>query len=143
MTINKFMIMNKIKRKDTVKKWISQGYLPGTTYNEETKEYDIPDGSFVPYTKRRAKTAKAIYKSIITASNKRKYVCAELYGISEEEFRVYIKNLEDEKIIDSIEFQGSFHYITKYDPNGKKVSEAINRIMSNAVVIATAVAALI
>lgn len=143
MTINKFMIMNKIRRKDTVKKWINQGYLPGTTYNEETKEYDIPDGSFVPYTECRAKTARSIYNSIVTASNNRKYVCAKLYGISEEEFRVYIENLEEEKIIKSIEFYGSFHYIPKYDPNDKKVSEAINRIMSNAVVIATAVAALI
>ena len=78
-----------IKRKKTVIDWILENLIPGANLEEDF----IPDSARPPYTKARAKNAKAIYYSIVVASSKRYHVFPRLYGICEEEFNGYIDRL--------------------------------------------------
>ncbi len=93
MTIKEFMNLFDLKNESTVIKWIKYGYIPGAYRNEESNEYFIPDLARPPYTKARAKTTNAIYKSIVKACINREGVCAKLYKLNEVEFQVYIKDL--------------------------------------------------
>lgn len=105
MTIDAYMVHYRIKRKETVIKWILNGYIPNA--NLET-DY-IPDSARMPYTSTRAKNAKAIYKSIITATIQRKHVVPELYKITKDEFDGYIRRLSQSgyieiRVTDGIEY---------------------------------------
>ena len=95
MKIKEFMNLFDLKNESTVIKWIKDGYIPGAYINEESNEYFIPDLARPPYTKARAKTTNAIYKSIVKACINREGVCAKLYKLNEVEFQVYIKDLAD------------------------------------------------
>ena len=95
MTIKEFAEKKKCKE-STVKKWIHLGYIPGANIDTDF----IPDSARVPYTKTRAKTAKAIYSSIIKASANFMHVVHSLYGISPDEFDGYIRRLEQEGLIE-------------------------------------------
>lgn len=98
MTIQEFMESNKLKSKKTVEKWLDDGLIPGSRKNEN-KDWTIPEMARPPYTQKRAKSAPAIYTSIVKACIQRLGVCAKLYGISEIEFNVYIECLEKEGLI--------------------------------------------
>ena len=95
MTITEFMNLFDLKNENTVIKWIEDGYIPGVYKDDESNEYFIPDLARPPYTKARAKTTNAIYKSIVKACIDRKGVCAKLYKLNEVEFQIYIRDLSD------------------------------------------------
>lgn len=109
MTIKEFMNLFDLKNESTVIKWIKDGYIPGAYINEESNEYFIPDLARPPYTKARAKTTNAIYKSIVKACINREGVCAKLYKLNEVEFQVYIKDLADAGYI-RIELHNNIEY---------------------------------
>ncbi len=67
MTIKEFMNSFDLKNENTVMKWIKAGYIPGAYKDDESNEYFIPSLARPPYTKARAKTTDAIYKSIVKA----------------------------------------------------------------------------
>lgn len=109
MTITEFMDSFELKNKDTVLKWINEGYIPGAKKDIETNEFFIPELSRPPYTKARAKTTDSIYKSIVKACIKRKGICAKLYKLSELEFQVYIQELSQAGYI-RVEVQNNIKY---------------------------------
>lgn len=109
MTIKEFMNLFDLKNESTVIKWIKDGYIQGAYINEESNEYFIPDLARPPYTKARAKTTNAIYKSIVKACINREGVCANLYKLNEVEFQVYIKDLADAGYI-RIELHNNIEY---------------------------------
>ena len=117
MTIKEFMNLFDLKNESTVIKWIKDGYIPGAYINEESNEYFIPDLARPPYTKARAKTTNAIYKSIVKACINREGVCAKLYKLNEVEFQVYIKDLADAGYI-RIELHNNIeYYFATYNSN--------------------------
>lgn len=89
MTIDAYMVRYHIKRKETVIKWILNRYIPGANL---ASNY-IPDSARVPYTATRARTAQAIYKSIVKAAEQCKHIVPELYEITKDEFDGYIRRL--------------------------------------------------
>lgn len=101
MTIQNFMKLYSIKREKTVNQWIINGLIPGVRTKPQTNEIIIPDNARPPYTKARAKSSTAIYKSIVNACIERIHVCASLYKISSNEFNHYINDLENAGFIKS------------------------------------------
>lgn len=108
MNVKEFMESYGLKNGKTVLGWLEGGLVPGA--QKKDGEWDIPSLAMPPYTKCRAKTATAIYVSIIEACNSNRSVCAKLYHISDEIFRVYIENLEKEELITVREENGAAFY---------------------------------
>lgn len=105
MTIKEFAERNKIKKKETVIKWITDGLIPGANLCEDF----VPNSARIPYTKARAKNSKAIYVSIVKATEKRYHVTADIYNLSEDEFNGYINRLIEagliaERVTDGIRY---------------------------------------
>lgn len=90
MDIDTF-VKNHEYNKRTVVKWIKEGYIPGA---DLAANY-IPDSARPPYTKARAKNAKAVYSSMVKACQKRQHIFPDLYKMCEEEFYGYIDRLVD------------------------------------------------
>ena len=101
MTIKEFMDSNDIKSEKTVNKWITNSLIPGVKTDPQTNETIIPDNARPPYTKARAKSSTAIYKSIVKACIERKAVFASLYKINQTEFTHYVAELENAGYIQS------------------------------------------
>lgn len=106
MTIDAYMMRYHIKRKETVIKWILNGYIPNANLGNDY----IPDSARIPYTSARAKNAKAIYKSIIDATMQLKHVVPELYKITREEFDGYIRRLSESGYIEIRTSDGVCYY---------------------------------
>ncbi|MBE5969429.1 MAG: hypothetical protein E7242_04275 [Lachnospiraceae bacterium] len=109
MKMEEFMGTNNLKNKKTVEKWIEDGLIQGMDQDEKG-EWIFSKYAKPPYTEARAKTAYSIYVSIVKGCNKRKGICSKLYGMSEEEFSVYINNLQKEDLISVIEDRGCKFY---------------------------------
>ena len=109
MTIDEFMDSFGIKRKSTVVKWLEKDLIPGSYMNDDN-EWVILKLARPPYTRARAKTANAIYTSIVKACNLRKGVCSKLYKIPEEEFEEYITNLKKAGLISTEKDKGTTFY---------------------------------
>ncbi len=105
MNIETFAIQRN-KSEKTVKKWIKEGLIPGSNLEENY----IPDSARVPYTARRARTAKAIYSSIVNASNNQMHVLPLLYQLSEDEFQGYIRRLVEADLIEERVTDGITYY---------------------------------
>ena len=88
MTIEKFSLDNKVKRR-TVVMWINNGYIP----NADLEKNYIPNSARPPYTKARAKNANAIYVSMVKAAYYKKHIFPALYKICDEEFNGYVEEL--------------------------------------------------
>lgn len=73
--------------------------MPGA-YKLDNEEYYISEYSKPPYTSARARNCTSIYISIVKECEKRKSVCAKLYGLNEDEFNIYIEQLVDKNIIE-------------------------------------------
>ena len=95
MTIQTFMTNNGVKDKKTVIDWIKKGYIP----RANTEIDYIPNSARLPFTEARARDAKAIYSSIVKATNKRKHVLPVLYKICDDEFNGYIDRLVEAGLI--------------------------------------------
>ena len=95
MTIECFA-HNKNKKIETVLKWIYDGFIPGSSVDNDY----VPNSAREPYVKARVKTADAIYSSIVNASRKLKHVTYKTYGISEKEFNGYINRLVNANLIE-------------------------------------------
>lgn len=107
MTIDAYMSRYHIKRKETVIKWILNGYIPNANLGADY----IPNSARMPYTSARAKNAKAIYKSIIDATMQLKHVVPELYNnITGEEFDGYIRRLAESGYIEIRTEDGVCYY---------------------------------
>ena len=109
MTIKEFMNLFDLKNESTVIKWIKDGYIQGAYRDEKANEYFIPNLARPPYTKARAKTTDAIYKSMVKACIKRKGVCAKLYKLDDIEFLAYILDLAEAGYIRN-EVQNNIEY---------------------------------
>lgn len=94
MTIKEFAKRYNVKER-IARKWIRCGYIPEANIENDY----IPDSARVPYTKARAKTADAIYVSIVKASRNRMHVVPQIYGLTQAEFDGYIRRLEDAGLI--------------------------------------------
>lgn len=94
-----------------VQKWIQNGYIPGASI----KDNFVPDSARIPYTMARAKSADAIYCSIIKAANKRMHVMPELYGLGKDEFDGYIRRLEKAGFIELRVSDGITYYDATLD----------------------------
>lgn len=124
MTIEKFMQNNKIKKKETVIKWIIEDLIPGARLMDNY----IPDSARVPYTRARARNVQGIYVSIFNACNKQKHVLPQLYGICSEEFEHYIVQMEKAGLIERRVTDGITYYdvrIFAEKPSRKFVLDAI------------------
>ena len=104
MTLNDYMEKYSIK-KHRLTEWIKKGLIPGA---DIINNY-IPDSARKPYTCTRAKKPKAIYKSILKATDQGQHVLPAIFKICQDEFDGYIKRLEEAgKIIvrttDNIEY---------------------------------------
>lgn len=106
MTIDDFMNNFNLKSKKQVIKWIENDLIPGTEKDPQTSEYFIPECARPPYTQARAKTATAIYKSMVSACIKRRGICAKLYHISDAEFSKYVNDLSEYGYIDIKTYNG-------------------------------------
>ena len=131
MTIEKFMQNNKIKKKETVIKWIIEDLIPGANLVDDY----IPDSARVPYTRARAKDAQGIYVSIFNACNKQKHVLPQLYGICPEEFEHYIVQMENAGLIGRRVTDGITYYdvlVSAEKPSRKFVLDAIRMVTHGA-----------
>ncbi|MBR4658711.1 MAG: hypothetical protein IKP26_05595 [Clostridia bacterium] len=131
MTVSEFMQANGLKRRATVIKWLESGWVPGAVKSGD--EWDIPRLARPPYSRARAKTASAVYVSIIEACNERRGVCAGLYRMPEEEFDSYIACLEKEGLIAVREEAGvKYYYSTpdsmKYVDDRKGLEKLIKKL---------------
>ena len=108
ITINEFKTKYNIASSDTVKKWISKGYIPGVKAVDG--KYQIPDEARPPYTDARATKPDSINLSILTGITKRLQVVPELYGISKSDFDLYIQGLEKAGLIQVFESDGVSYY---------------------------------
>lgn len=142
LTIEEFANNNDVKRK-TVIKWIEQEYIPGANIENNY----IPNRALPPYSEARARTSKAIYKSILDAVRKRRYVLPKLYNITQEEFDVYIEQLEKEglievKVFDNIEYYyATYKLIHSDEEDLKKTIRNILRIAVTAIPTISTIAA--
>jgi len=96
--------------KRTVNKWLKKGYIPGAVHHVENNCWEIPDSARCPYTEQRAKSRETINLSIIKAATKGKQVMPALYGISDDEFQLYINNLINANYIYSFEEDNVIYY---------------------------------
>lgn len=116
MTIDYFTELKGIKKKETVEMWIKKGLIPKASIEDDY----IPDSARIPYTKARAKNAKSIYYSIISASNKHMHVMPQIYKISQGEFNHYILELEKANLIsrrveDEVEYYDITFVASQYE----------------------------
>ena len=88
MTIDQFA-QNIGKKRKTVEKWIREELIPNAILENDY----VPDSARQPYTKARAKSAKAIYISMVDASSKRQHIMPKLYKLCEDEFEAYANKL--------------------------------------------------
>lgn len=86
-------------KESTVMKWCKKQLIRGLT-KDKYGEFFIPSSVKRPYTKNRSK-GDAIYTSIVKGTLDGYDVTAPLYGLSENEFKKYIQQLQDAKVIDS------------------------------------------
>ena len=97
----------------TFAEWISKGFIPGATPTEDRNDWYIPDRAWPPYTKTRAKTADAIYTSIVQGCLLRKRPIAAIYKCSQQEFDTYICALSEAGLISIVVDDGiSYYYAT-------------------------------
>lgn len=97
----------------TFAEWVSKGFLPGFTPTEDGTDWYIPDRTWPPYTKARAKTASAIYTSIVQGCLLRKRPVAAIYKCSQQEFDTYISSLAEVGLISIVVDNGiSYYYAT-------------------------------
>lgn len=132
MTIEKFMQHNKIKRRETVVKWIKNDLIPGANL---TDDY-IPNSARVPYTKARAKNVQGIYVSIFNASNRQKHVLPKIYGICQEEFDNYIDEMVNANLIKRRITDGITYYDVRLfaeTPSRKFILDALKATTQGAV----------
>ena len=109
----------------TLNDWINKGFLPGATPTEDGNDWYIPDRAWPPYTKARAKTADAIYTSIVQGCLQRKRPVAEIYKCSQQEFDTYISTLEEAGVINVVIDGGiSYYYAT---PKSKEYTNRSKR----------------
>lgn len=94
----------------TFDEWISKGFLPGVRPTEDGTDWYIPNRTWPPYTQARAKTADAIYTSIIQGCLLRRRPCAAIYKCSEQEFDTYISALEEAGLITVVVDDGIRYY---------------------------------
>lgn len=127
MTIEQFMKNNRIKRKETVIKWIKNDLIPGAILEDDF----IPNSARVPYTRARARNVQGVYVSIFNAANTRKHVLPKLYGIGFEEFEHYITQMEragliERRITDEITYYDVT--INAEKPSRKFILDAIKSV---------------
>lgn len=97
----------------TFAEWISKGFIPGATPTEDGNDWYIPDRAWPPYTKTRAKTADAIFTSIVQGCLLRKRPVATIYKCSQQEFDIYISALSEAGLINVVVDDGiSYYYAT-------------------------------
>lgn len=94
MRLEEFANNNNVSVK-TVTKWLNDGYILGSYFDQENNEWFIPNSARPPYTRARAKARQSIYRSIVKAAVKRKNVFPKLYNITQQEFDSYIRILVD------------------------------------------------
>lgn len=121
MTIEDFA-KSKKKSIKIVRNWIKKGYIPGASIEDNY----VPNSARIPYTMARAKTANAIYCSIIKAANACLHVFPELYGIGRDEFDGYIRRLEEAGFIEARISDG----ITYYDATIKAMHSSREFILA-------------
>ena len=79
-------------KKQTVRRWFTNGYLPGSIFDEKSKTLKIPQDTLRPYSPR-AKDPSAVYVSVIVACCQNRSVFAKMYNIPEIRFEMYLKEL--------------------------------------------------
>ena len=131
MTIEEFAKNHRVTVK-TIKKWISDGLLPGASI----KDNYIPPSARRPYTDTRARNAKAIYKSIVYAARNQLNVLPQLYKICQSEFDGYIEELVHVGLIrlrvaDGVTYYDATIKATQY--NEKQIVQAINLLLGTCV----------
>lgn len=87
------------KSERAVLEWCEKGYIRGVQEDEATREYILPSSAKEPYTKARAKKGASIYTSIVKGVMRDLDVSAALYGMDENLFDGYIRDLLDAGII--------------------------------------------
>ena len=93
--------------------WIRKGFLPGVTPTEDGSDWYIPERTWPPYTRVRAKTANAIYTSIVRGCLLRRRPVAAIYKCSQPEFDTYISTLEKVGLISVVVDDGiNYYYAT-------------------------------
>ncbi len=90
MTPNEYMERYGIKKR-RLTEWAKTGLIPGA---DLANNY-IPDSARKPYTCTRARKPKAIYKSILKATEQGQHVLPVIFKICQDEFDGYIKRLEE------------------------------------------------
>ena len=95
MTIDEYAKKYNIRKKKKINEWISKKLIPGASLGEDY----IPDSARLLYTKARAKNARAIYCSIVKATENMCHVTPNLYGICADEFNGYIDRFVEAKLI--------------------------------------------
>ncbi len=104
MTVNDFIEKTGASKK-RVTGWIKKGLVPGADLNKNF----VPNSAREPYTAARAKKPKAIYKSILKATELGQHVLPAIFKICQDEFDGYIKRLEETgkiiiRVTDNIEY---------------------------------------
>lgn len=130
MNIETFALREKVGRK-TVEKWIRKGLIPKADLESDY----IPDSARQPYTSARARNAKAIYFSMITAASKRKHILPSLYRICDDEFNGYIERLVkcgyiEKRISDDITYYDATVLAMEF--NKRQCLEMLTAIMQGA-----------
>lgn len=133
MTILEFKDRFDIKNEKLIYSWIEKGFIPGIERIDG--DVVIPDRAWPPYTKARARTAQAVYSSITVAISKRKYVSAELYKMSKQEYAGYIGQLRNAGLILVQEENGVDYYQLTFE--GQRIagdSKAIKKLIDSLVI---------
>ena len=91
---------------ETILRWIYEGRVPGASVDHDY----VPDSARTPLTKTRAKTAEAIYWSIVKASNEKKHVTHHTYKLCKDEFNCYIEQLINAGLIVKRKTDGVIYY---------------------------------
>lgn len=105
----------------TIKNWLEKGYIRGAKKNPKTLEWEIPNEAKPPYTKCGKVKGAGIYKSIAKGVSQGRDVFAELYGCSEKEFNIYIKQMIDNQYLEAYENDGITYYASTL--NTRKLSK--------------------
>lgn len=127
ISIASFMDRNHISKERIVANWIERGLIPGA----DAEHGMVPESARPPYTKARAKSANAIYYSILQASRQRRHVMPQLYGMCQAEFDGYIDRLVFAELLVRRETDGITYYdvtLTGADATKQVIFESIGRI---------------
>lgn len=103
------------KSMSTVKSWLRKGIVPGAKL--ENNKWVFSDLTMPPYTagRPRKENATSIRKTIIKAALLHKSTCAKLFGIPDQVFDFYVKDLEDHgliKVLSDASFPGDKFILT-------------------------------